>query len=521
MAEEDIIACQNAHISLAKVAEETRFEMVGDVIHYTLTATNDGNVTLHNVTITDPKLGGLTFTPAVPAELAPGQTLTAMGTYVVTQADIDAGHLYNIATATGLDPKCQQVCDMADEDVLAYQNAHISLTKVATETSFDAVGDVIHYTLTATNDGNVTLHNVTITDPKLDTLTFTPAAPATLLPGQTLSATGTHVVTQADIDAGTYLNNAEANGIAPDETKVSDADAEEVTAGQSPSISIDKTTNGGDGMYIPVGSVVTWTYLVINTGNVTLTNIEVKDSDLGIIGTIPTLAPGASSTLTKTGTAVSGAYGNTATAVGTPPLGIAVTDTDDSSYFGSAPGILIEKTVKNVTANGAEGKTATGTVGDDFRYTVTVTNTGNVALSNIVITDDKAVVGSSVMVNGTATTWASGTGGIATLTVSSLSPGQSATIVYVYDTAPGSSAIAARLNVATVHATASHTADSQAPTQVSDDDSAKISTVLGVTRTGETNDGIANIYAVAFALTADGLIVTRRVRKFRMIGMKK
>ena len=29
----------------------------------------------------------------------------------------------------------------------------LSITKVATETSYDAVGDVIHYTIVATNDG--------------------------------------------------------------------------------------------------------------------------------------------------------------------------------------------------------------------------------------------------------------------------------------------------------------------------------------------------------------------------------
>ena len=39
---------------------------------YTLTATNDGNVTLTGVTIADPKLGTLVCTPPQPATLAPG-----------------------------------------------------------------------------------------------------------------------------------------------------------------------------------------------------------------------------------------------------------------------------------------------------------------------------------------------------------------------------------------------------------------------------------------------------------------
>ena len=60
-----------------------------------------------------------------------------------------------------------QVCD--SEDVPALQNPHLAITKAATEANYDAVGDVIHYTIVATNDGNVTLHNVTVTDPNVAT----------------------------------------------------------------------------------------------------------------------------------------------------------------------------------------------------------------------------------------------------------------------------------------------------------------------------------------------------------------
>ena len=39
----------------------------------------------------------------------------------------------------------------------ASQNPHLAITKVATESSYNAVGQVIHYTIVATNDGNMTL----------------------------------------------------------------------------------------------------------------------------------------------------------------------------------------------------------------------------------------------------------------------------------------------------------------------------------------------------------------------------
>ena len=43
------------------------------------------------------------------------------------------------------------------QDVPGTQNPHLAITKVATETSYSAVGEVIHYTIVATNDGNTTL----------------------------------------------------------------------------------------------------------------------------------------------------------------------------------------------------------------------------------------------------------------------------------------------------------------------------------------------------------------------------
>ncbi len=36
------------------------------------------------------------------------------------------------------------------------KNPHLTISKEAAETSYDSVGDVIHYTIEATNDGNTT-----------------------------------------------------------------------------------------------------------------------------------------------------------------------------------------------------------------------------------------------------------------------------------------------------------------------------------------------------------------------------
>ncbi|HWR97906.1 MAG TPA: hypothetical protein VN317_05730, partial [Candidatus Methanoperedens sp.] len=64
-----------------------------------------------------------------------------------------------------------------------------------------------------------------------------------------------------------------------------------------PDIRIVKTADPTD---VLAGAAVTYTFVVTNTGNAVLVDIDVTDDKLGYIGTIPRLAPGASAPLTKT-----------------------------------------------------------------------------------------------------------------------------------------------------------------------------------------------------------------------------
>ena len=57
----------------------------------------------------------------------------------------------------------------------------------------------------------MTLTGVTVSDPKLGSLVCTPAQPATLAPGAQMVCTGTHTLTQADIDAGHVDNTGTAD----------------------------------------------------------------------------------------------------------------------------------------------------------------------------------------------------------------------------------------------------------------------------------------------------------------------
>ncbi len=196
--------------------------------------------------------------------------------------------------------------------------------------------------------------------------------------------------------AGQYENlGAVTAAFAATGETVSDSDPSHYF-GSAPAIEIEKATNGEDadaapGPYIKVGDAVTWTYVVTNTGNVTLTDVAVTD-DQGVVVSCPqaTLAVGESMSCTASGTAVAGQYANIGAVSGTPPVGAAVTDEDPSHYFGSAPAIEIEKATNGEDADAAPGPSIP--VGEAVSWTYVVTNTGNVDLTEVAVTDDRGVV---------------------------------------------------------------------------------------------------------------------------------
>jgi uncharacterized repeat protein (TIGR01451 family) len=262
---------QNPALSITKDATETSYNAVGQTIHYNIVATNTGNTTLAAVTITDANATLGTCTPANGSSLAPGGTITCPATHVVTQADIDAGSYLNTACVDDGAGGATQVCD--DATVPSLQNPHLAITKVAGAGTYNAVGQTITWTVVATNDGNVSLHNVLVTDANASLSGCAPSNPADLVPGGTITCTASHTITQADVDAGHYLNTACANDGPGGAAEVC-ADSD-VNIGQNPSLAVDKTSTTT--LITAVGQVVPYSYVVTNTGNVTLTGVTLAD----------------------------------------------------------------------------------------------------------------------------------------------------------------------------------------------------------------------------------------------------
>jgi gliding motility-associated-like protein/uncharacterized repeat protein (TIGR01451 family) len=213
---------------------------VGDTIKYTFVVSNTGNVPLINVTVTDPLvtvLGG-------PITLAVGasNSTTFTATYSITQTDIDAGAVYNLATATGTPPigdpvketstdpnpctgvSCAPVIPSCLDCTITNlpQNPAIEVIKTANVTNYATVGEEIVYTIKVKNTGNVILYNIRVTDP----LTNFDTTILELQPDDFKEFTQKYVTTQIDVESpdDEVINVAYAKGYTLSGTSVDDSD---------------------------------------------------------------------------------------------------------------------------------------------------------------------------------------------------------------------------------------------------------------------------------------------------------
>jgi uncharacterized repeat protein (TIGR01451 family) len=253
---------------------------------------------------------------------------------------------------------------------------------------------MVNWTYMVTNTGNVALGSVTVTDDQGEDVS---CPKNTLSVGETMTCTASGIAT-----AGQYGNVGTVTGTPPVGSNVTSNDPSHYF-GVQPSVVIKKFTNGHDadeqpGLFVPVGSAVTWTYIVTNTGNVPLTDVAVTDNVAGVTPLFVSGDTNNNSVLDvgevwiyeATGIAIVGQYGNIGTVIGTTPTGDKPTDEDPSHYFGSNPAIRITKYTNGEDADTPVGPTLV--VGSDVTWTYVVTNTGNVPLSNVTVTDNVAGV---------------------------------------------------------------------------------------------------------------------------------
>ena len=390
----------------------------GDIISYDVLVTNTGDVTQTGVLVTDPLAGG---TLASGVTIAVGGSADYQTSYVVKQSDVDAngnpattGNIKNTATASS-DESGPQSSSVTTPVTYAPGLSIVKTISSEIDTNKDGItgdaGDVITYNVHVANTGDVTLHNVSATDP----LTGLASTGVTLAVGASEDLVKTYTITQADVDS--HGVNALASDATADNklTNTATATSTETPTPQSssvdaplvykPSLSIVKTISSEidtnkDGITGDAGDVITYNVHVANTGDVTLHNVSATDPLTGLASTGVTLAVGASEDLVKTYTITQAdvdSHGvnalasdatadnkltNTATAKSTE------TPTPQSSSVDAplvyTPGLSILKSVTSITDVNKDGRTDAG---DIINYDVKVSNTGDVTLTGLTVTD--------------------------------------------------------------------------------------------------------------------------------------
>ena len=380
-------------ITLQKsVAEKTL--TVGETLHYSFLVTNTGDVTLAPVTINDTGFTGhgtrpVVTCPAGAVSLAPAASVTCTATYTVTQADVDAGSVSNTATASGKTPASQAITSApSSTTITAIRSPAITVVKSASPTSFSAAGQTIHYSFDVTNSGNVTLTSVKVHDTGLPGLSAIICPHHTLAAGASQTCTATYVTTAADVDAGSVTNHATAHGDPPSGRPVVSAPSEAtITAIQSPAITVVKSASPST--FSVAGETINYTFDVTNSGNVTLTSVEVHDAGLPGLSAIncpdTTLAAGASQTCTATYVTTAAdldvrSVTNQATAHGNPPTGPPAV---------SAPSEATITPIQSaaITVVKSASPSTFSVVGETIDYSFDVTNSGNVTLRGIRVHD--------------------------------------------------------------------------------------------------------------------------------------
>ena len=229
--------------------------------------------------------------------------------------------------------------------------------------------------------------------------------------GETVTATATYKITEADIANGSFVNTVkvEFEGGKPFENTDTVTTVDPVRSYTLTKKSSESTHENG---MFKAGETIHYTLTVTNTGNQTLENVEITDT-LNAAGTISniqgadskqdgkvtiftisSLAPKAEATITYDYVVQEADKGNTISnaAVGTPanpedPDGEKPGDNTDNPV--ENPKLEVKKDIVSITAADGTQKDKAGKadLNDIITYSVTVTNTGNMKLTNVKITD--------------------------------------------------------------------------------------------------------------------------------------
>ena len=479
---------RGADIIVKKTADQ-RIYRPGDVAAYTIEVINPNAYELTDVLVQD-SLGGSFKLTAAQAE-TDGITLNEDGTISIAvlpgggkvsfryeyqiPEDASAGQIENlvIAAGEGTDPE--------------YQKPDISLTKKAEKYVYKP-GEIVNYTLTVTNTGNVDLVNVKVEDSLSGGVWMDSPDIGDLSVGESVTLAYQYTIPEGAADGEKIKNVAVAAGTTvpnpedpeypgepeqPEEVK--DTDEEEVTVenGSAPAIDIVKSV---DRKALRPGETAAYTLIVTNTGNTDLTDVAVTDSnmDLGAEGSIGDLAAGESRTITYAFTVPENTENgavlpNTASVTGTEKLPEdsteeprIVEDTDEEEIRVETEQPVEEEDEEIILVRNPKisiTKKAEKQVyqpGETARYTILAANTGDCALTDVFVKEQ-------LLTEGIFTGSTKGTFEGTLAEIGSLAVGESAVLTFEYQISEEAEGGTAIYNIVTTEGTTEPALDPMVP----------------------------------------------------------
>ena len=406
---EDETDTANGKISVTKTTTsepaDGKAYKLGETISYKIVVKNEGNLTVNNIKVNDANADG--FDEQTIESLAPGASAEFDATHMVTEADIQAGKVENVATAKGTDSSDKEADSKGtDTEPTDTPDAALTVTKTAEQNGSAAdgafkLGETINYSITVKNTGNQTVKNITVTDPNADG--FGEKTVESLEPGQSETFPATHKVTEADILAGTVVNTATAKGTDPSGKDVEGEGSDTKTIEDlNTTLTVEKTAAApADGVAYKLGETINYTINVTNKGNVAYSNVNLDDDLTALHRSIDTLAVGETKTFTTSyvvtsADIINGVVKNVACAKGDEIVvpgsngEETVRPSGEDTHEGETEDANAVITVVKTVTNSGTGENGTFKLGDTIEYGISVTNNGNVAVFDIQVVDPNA-----------------------------------------------------------------------------------------------------------------------------------
>ncbi len=343
----------------------------GEDITYTVIVKNTGSAPLDSVELTDPA------TSCSPETLLAGELAHCYVTRPLTQAEFDAGTATQAVTASAVERYGSTTLTGADTATNNLEG--LEVTTVAPD-GFVEVGDTISYVITISNTGTTAASGITVTDTALTGLS---CPDGSIGRGESIECTASHVVTQADLDAGTIEGTTTVTATDALGATMAATAGHSHTAATTPLLSLSKSgsTNDidGDGI-IEAGETVTQTVVVTNTSTAAVTNLSVTDDAGPATCESTDLAAGTTTVCTVTYTLTqtdiyNGSLATPATATATDASG------ETTSATASVEAVTLKASPRlKLTSAFSQPKFEAG---ETLDLTVTVINTGNVAIGDI------------------------------------------------------------------------------------------------------------------------------------------